>query len=107
MLTVWLAITDATVDNGCLIAVEGSHRRDSTLHCPSKVFSAEIYIPDSIIDHDRGGRARSKTVLETALTDADEWANLWWDARSRIASSEVEVGFDSRWARNAKHLVCA
>lgn len=50
MLTVWLAITPATVDNGCLIAVPGSHRREPTLHCPGKVFPAEIYIPDSIIE---------------------------------------------------------
>jgi len=52
MLTVWLAVTEATIDNGCLVAVEGSHRREATLHCPGKVFPAEIYIPESIINHD-------------------------------------------------------
>ena len=59
MLTVWLAITDATVENGCLVAVEGSHRLDETLHCPGKVYPAEIYIPDSIID-----QFRSRSVPE-------------------------------------------
>ena len=53
MLTVWLAITDATVDNGCLIAEWGSHREDSTLHCPGKIYPAEIYIPDSLINQRR------------------------------------------------------
>ena len=34
ILTVWLAITDATVDNGCLQVVPYSHRNGITLHCP-------------------------------------------------------------------------
>lgn len=52
MLTVWVAITDATPENGCMIAVPGSHRADSalTLHCPGSGFSsAELYIPDDLI----------------------------------------------------------
>ncbi len=53
MLTVWLAITDATIENGCLIVERGSHREEMTLHCPGKIFPAEIYIPESIIDGDR------------------------------------------------------
>ena len=52
LLTVWLAITDATVENGCLIATRGSHKLDRTLHCPGKVFAAEIYIPESFVDQD-------------------------------------------------------
>ena len=50
MLTVWLAVTDATLENGCLIVERASHRDEMTLHCPGKVFPAEIYIPESIID---------------------------------------------------------
>ncbi len=53
MLTVWLAITDATIENGCLIAERGSHRQDMSLHCPGTAASTEIYIPESIIDLDR------------------------------------------------------
>jgi ectoine hydroxylase-related dioxygenase (phytanoyl-CoA dioxygenase family) len=53
MLTVWLAITDATIDNGCLIVTRGSHKLDRTLHGPGKVSAAEIYIPESIVDQDQ------------------------------------------------------
>ena len=53
MLTIWLAVTDATLENGCLIVERGSHREEMTLHCPGKVFPAEIYIPESIIDDGR------------------------------------------------------
>lgn len=34
MVTVWIAVTDATVENGCLQAVPGSHRGDMLTHCP-------------------------------------------------------------------------
>ena len=50
----WLAITDATIENGCLVVEPRSHHEeDLTLHCPGKIFPAEIYIPESIIDGDR------------------------------------------------------
>ncbi|NND02156.1 MAG: phytanoyl-CoA dioxygenase family protein [Acidimicrobiia bacterium] len=158
MLTVWLAITDATVENGCLIAVPGSHRGDSTLHCPGKVFQAEIYIPEAVLDMERvvplevkaGGTvllhkmtehgslenntedirwsfdlryqpigqptgrdvfpgfiARSAADPAAALTDAAEWAELWWKARDRIVTGQVDMSFGGRWNHNADQLVCA
>lgn len=157
-LTVWLAITDATVDNGCLIAVPGSHRGDATLHCPGKVFQSEIYIPDAVLDTERvvplevksGGMvlldkmtehgslenntdkirwsfdlryqpigqptgrevfpgfvARSAANPQSALTDAREWADLWWEARDRIVAGQVENRFGGRWNHNANQPMCA
>ncbi len=54
MLTVWVAMTDATVLNGCLHAVEGSHTEALTPHHAGTNFSAaEIYIPEESIN---GGR---------------------------------------------------
>lgn len=51
ILTVWVAVTDATVQNGCMYAVAGSHRRELTMHCPGKNdAAAEVYIADSLID---------------------------------------------------------
>lgn len=46
VLTVWLAVTDATVENGCLQVVKGSHREDLTMHCPNR---GPFYIPDALI----------------------------------------------------------
>ncbi|MEM8859050.1 MAG: phytanoyl-CoA dioxygenase family protein [Chloroflexota bacterium] len=55
MLTVWVAMTNATVNNGCMMAVEGSHIKDVTMHCPGNhaSSSAEIFIPDELIDENR------------------------------------------------------
>ncbi len=53
MLTVWLAVTDANVENGCLIVERASHREDLTPHCPGTGASATTYIPESIIDWKR------------------------------------------------------
>ena len=45
ILTVWLAITDATVENGCLQAVPYSHLHGITEHCPFE----QIEIPDQLL----------------------------------------------------------
>ena len=58
ILTVWIAMTDATVENGCMFCLPGSHLApdDSRApdfglktHCPGKKLVAEIYIPDSLV----------------------------------------------------------
>ena len=62
ILTVWVAISDATTHNGCMYAVAGSHRENNRpssadygleTHCPGKTLAAEIYIPDESIDQSR------------------------------------------------------
>jgi ectoine hydroxylase-related dioxygenase (phytanoyl-CoA dioxygenase family) len=35
ILSCWIAVTDATVENGCLQVIPGSHRRDLIDHCPT------------------------------------------------------------------------
>lgn len=158
MLTVWLAVTDATLENGCLIVERGSHREEMTLHCPGKIFPAEIYIPESIIDDGRvipmevpaGGAillhkltehgsldnhsddirwsfdlryqpigqptgrsvfpgfiARSRAHPGQAVTDPEVWANLWWDARDRIADDVTPMRLNARWEANARQPICA
>ena len=158
MLTIWLAVTDATLENGCLIVERGSHREEMTLHCPGKIFPAEIYIPESIIDDGRvitmevpaGGAillnkltehgsldnhsddirwsfdlryqpigqptgrsvfpgfvARSRAHPEQVVTDPEEWASMWWDARDRIAAGVTPMNLNARWAANARQPICA
>lgn len=46
MITAWVAITDATVENGCLSVVPGSHKQGLTTHCTSN----GVTIPDALID---------------------------------------------------------
>jgi phytanoyl-CoA hydroxylase len=54
MLTVWLAITDATEENGCLCVVPRSHSGGLATHCPAKPGSERIglHIPDEVRGHD-------------------------------------------------------
>lgn len=59
ILTVWVAITEATEQNGCMQAVAGSHRAADdaalpdfglTTHCPGKgELVGEIYIPEDAV----------------------------------------------------------
>ena len=55
ILTVWVAMTDANVENGCMMCVEGSHVKEMTMHCPGNhaSSSAEIFIPDELIEDDK------------------------------------------------------
>ena len=50
MVTCWLAVTDATVENGCLRVIPGSHRGQMMPHCPNP----QLAIPDAFIDQEAG-----------------------------------------------------
>lgn len=91
MLTIWLAITDATVENGCLLAVPGSHCGNRTLHCPGKIFQSEIYIPESILDMNTVIPLEVKAggmVLLHKLTEHGSLENL---------SDDIRWSFDLRY----------
>lgn len=45
ILTVWLPMMDATIENGCLTVVPGSHRDDLLTHCPG----GQVHIPDNLL----------------------------------------------------------
>lgn len=159
MLTVWVAMTDANVKNGCMMCVEGSHIKDVTMHCPGShaSSSAEIFIPDEFIDNDKvvplevgkgglvllhqrtehgsysnqsdairwsfdlryhpvgqhtgrevfpGFVARSHSHPDTVLTDANAWAQEWFETRDRIIAGE-HVQFNERWKPYSRHELCA
>lgn len=46
MVTTWIAISDATVDNGCLQVIPGSHRGAMLTHCPQR----QLGIPADLFD---------------------------------------------------------
>jgi ectoine hydroxylase-related dioxygenase (phytanoyl-CoA dioxygenase family) len=49
MLTVWLPITEATEENGCLCVIPGSHRLGLTTHCTGAAADKQLHIPDSLL----------------------------------------------------------
>lgn len=75
LLTVWIAMTDATEEMGCLQAIPGSHREAAlTLHCPGVSNPAENYIPQALLDrHDTEPLPlpcrRGSVVLLTKFTE--------------------------------------
>lgn len=124
IITVWVAVTDATVENGCLLVIPGSHR-GSGIGEPSQAVPLPVgaggvvlmnrglahsslenstddirwsfdlrYQPiDPAANHDPfpGFLARSAANPQSALTDPDAWASLWWAARDRIVAGEVTM----------------
>lgn len=50
LLTVWIAVTEATRENGCLLVAPGSHKRGLAVHChdPKADFSRQA-IPDRLV----------------------------------------------------------
>jgi phytanoyl-CoA hydroxylase len=51
ILTVWIPLNEATIENGCLAVVPGSHRGDLVAHCPSAAWG--LSIPDRLVPEER------------------------------------------------------
>jgi ectoine hydroxylase-related dioxygenase (phytanoyl-CoA dioxygenase family) len=114
MLTVWVAVTDATIENGCMVCVPGSHRGELTMHCPAfSSFSTEIAIPDKLIAKEnavampvkRGGIVLLHQLTEhSALennSDSIRWSfDLRYHATGFHTGREVFPGFVARSKEN-------
>ncbi len=96
ILTVWISMTDATEDVGCLVAIPGSHREQTlTAHCPGRRNAAENYIPQALLDrHDVAPVAlpcrRGSVVLLTRFTEHSALPNT---------SDSLRWSFDLRYQR--------
>lgn len=83
-LTVWVAVTPATTENGCLLVVPGSFRGGRATHCANRRLAVEPYIPGVEVD---GGCAvplpvaRGGIVLLHKLTMHGALPNLSADLR--------------------------
>jgi len=49
LLTVWLPVTEATVENGCLCVIPGSHRAGLATHCPGTSTDRQLHIPEPLL----------------------------------------------------------
>lgn len=48
-VTVWVAITDATKQSGCLVSVPGSHRQGPRVHCANEALASEPQVPAKVM----------------------------------------------------------
>jgi hypothetical protein len=91
MLTVWLPISDATVENGCLCVVPRSHQGGLATHCPAKPGSSRIglHIPDEVrgtaytpVPIPRGGALfLDRRTMHASLRNLSQGARWSFDLR--------------------------
>lgn len=91
MLTVWLPITDATEENGCLCVVPRSHQGGLVTHCSAGKGSARIglHIPDSLRGENvtpvpirRGGMlVLDRRTMHASLRNVSDGARWSFDLR--------------------------
>ncbi|MGI5129824.1 phytanoyl-CoA dioxygenase family protein [Pseudonocardia sp. CA-107938] len=88
MLTVWIAVSDATVENGCLCVVPRSHRRGLITHCPGGQ-ERPLAIPDRLVGDDvvplpvrRGGIVLlHRQTMHSSLSNEGDGARWSFDLR--------------------------
>ncbi len=82
IITVWIPITDATEENGCLRLIPGSNRTGLTTHCPNGL-DGILHIPDKLL----GGEPltlpmkRGSVLFMHRRTKHSSWSNLTDDIR--------------------------
>ena len=89
VLTVWLAITEANEDNGCLCVVPGSHRKGLVSHCPGIGLGGALEIPPKLITDEyipvpimRGGALLlNSRMLHSSLTNFSDRIRWSFDLR--------------------------
>jgi hypothetical protein len=90
MLTVWLPIMDATVENGCLCVVPKSHQQGLVTHCPGDgVTRVGLQIPEEIrgtaftpVPVRAGGALfLTRTTMHAALSNISDGVRWSFDLR--------------------------
>ena len=94
MLTVWIAVTEATRENGCLLIAPGSHKRGLATHChdPRANYSRQA-IPDHLVGEQLALEVESGDVLLLhKLTMHASLPNLSQDIRWSVDLRYQPVG---------------
>jgi phytanoyl-CoA hydroxylase len=86
MLTVWLPVTDATEENGCLCVIPGSHRDGLTTHCANKGNA----IPEELL----GGEPRALPMTRGSVLFMNRRTK---HASLRNVSDSIRWSFDLRY----------
>ncbi len=98
-VTVWLAITEATEQNGCLLSVPGSHREGPQVHCSNEEIASEPHVPERVTAARKGcslaGQARRCGAVsqnECALCPAEPFPESALEYGSALSPHRSGVG---------------
>lgn len=88
ILTVWLALTDATTENGCMQVMPGSHRDGLKDHCPVD----QLRIPDSLLELEQARPLPMKAGSALLMTSRTVHAST-----DNVSENSVRISFDLRY----------
>jgi hypothetical protein len=92
LLTVWIPLTEATVENGCLAVIPGSHKNGLALHC----FTEEL--------RKTGGHGIPKDLLSELTPVPMKPGDVFFQHKhnihgslSNVSEEDVRISFDLRY----------
>jgi len=88
ILTVWLPLLEATVDNGCLRVIPRSHRGGLETHCPG----SSVHIPDELVPNDRALPLPMRAGSVLLMTQRTIHSSL-----DNITHDQVRISMDLRY----------
>ena len=88
ILTVWLALTDATERNGCMQVIPRSHREGLKDHCPVD----QLRIPDTLLPLDRAKPLPMKAGSALLMNQQTIHSSL-----DNVTEDQVRISFDLRY----------
>lgn len=88
ILTVWLPLTDATVENGCMQVMPGSHRDGLKDHCPMD----QLRIPDQLLDLPQAKPLPMKAGSALLMNQQTIHSST-----DNVTENDVRISFDLRY----------
>ncbi|MFN8635608.1 MAG: phytanoyl-CoA dioxygenase family protein [Chloroflexota bacterium] len=88
ILTVWLPLTDATVDNGCMQVIPGSHREGLKEHCPI----GQLQIPNQLLPLERAIPVPMRAGSALLMNQRTIHSSL-----DNVTEDQVRISFDLRY----------
>jgi phytanoyl-CoA hydroxylase len=88
ILTVWLPLTDATIENGCMQVIPGSHIEGLKDHCPMD----QLRIPDKLLELERAKPLPMKAGSALLMNQKTIHSSL-----DNVTEDQVRISFDLRY----------
>jgi phytanoyl-CoA hydroxylase len=89
ILTVWMPLTEATVENGCLQVIPRSHRADLIGHCPTE---KGVAIPEKLIPTAQAVALPMQPGSVLLMTSRTVHSSL-----DNVTQGEIRISFDLRY----------